>query len=98
MDLDKSGINFKAFIKGRGAEIFSLISCNPHPVRALWGIPRHLVQILAIGNLIANGAEKIHKLLGWRKCGVLLLSGHKVAKDFLMLICNSVKHSSAVEN
>jgi len=73
MGLDKSGINFKAFIKGRGAEIFSLISCNPHPVRDLWGIPRHLVQILAIWNLIANGAEKIHKLLGWRKCGALLL-------------------------
>ncbi len=51
MDHAKSDINWlEAFIKGRGAEIFSYLVLTPS-CKNLSKIPRHLLQLLGIGNL-----------------------------------------------
>jgi hypothetical protein len=46
--------------------------CSPSCERPL-KLQRHLVKLLAISNLITNGAEKIHCALGMEKGGVLVL-------------------------
>ncbi len=58
VDLTISGINRKAFIKGRGEEISSyVIPADTHFCENSSKISRHLEQLLAIRNLIANSAH-----------------------------------------
>jgi hypothetical protein len=53
MDLAKSGLIRKLFIKGRGAEVFRKFVRPPSSDSPL-KIPHHLVQLLAISILIHN--------------------------------------------
>jgi hypothetical protein len=55
MDPAKIGFIRRAFIEERAAKIFRKPAC-PHPVSPL-KITRHIVQLLAITILIANGAH-----------------------------------------
>ncbi len=57
IDLASRGINRKAFIKGTAAYIFRKIVLSPIPDESPLKIPRHLVQLLAIGSLISKSAD-----------------------------------------
>jgi hypothetical protein len=56
--LAQSNITEKAFLKGRGAQRFSSFRSTPIYCESPSKIPLHLVQMSAIGNLIANGARR----------------------------------------
>ncbi len=63
MDLAKSGLIQKIFIKGRGAEIFRKIGPPPSCESSL-KIPRHLGQLLAIRILIPNAGMNFFGAIG----------------------------------
>jgi hypothetical protein len=64
MDLAERGNIRKTVSKGRGMLRFITKYARPPFCESPLNIPRHLLQLLAIRNLISNSAERIHCAVG----------------------------------